>query len=250
MQCYGASIVHYRKRILSLAEYARRKQGSQEYHRMLKWRTGVLVALLPLVVNGMNVAACDTAPQKLHRTPHRRRRNRGIKGSHETDAQMPRGTEKNVNNDLKVLAEGGFSRVADTLLIVARDADVYAALRAEAAPNLPEMSADFSSRMPSLPLSGTRRTGGYAVEISRMANDAVRVSATSPEGGGMSAQVISSPYKIVIVPLASADENLSLEVGDVWKSSMRPYRVTDGKFTMSGGIAGEQKHSASAANCA
>jgi len=208
---------------------------------MLKWRTGVLVALLPLVVNGMNVAACDTAPQK-KATPNATSpppQSRNKKGSHETDAQMPRGTEKNVNNDLKVLAEGGFSRVADTLLIVARDADVYAALRAEAAPNLPEMSADFfKSNAVVAAFLGTRRTGGYAVEISRMANDAVRVSATSPEGGGMSAQVISSPYKIVIVPLASADENLSLEVGDVWKSSMRPYRVTDGKFTMSGGIAG------------
>ncbi len=209
---------------------------------MLKWRTGVMFALLPLVVNGLNVAACDTTTQKKAATnasssPPPQSKNK--KGVPEANAPAPRGTEKNVNDNLKVLAEGGFSRVADTVLIVARDADVYAALRAEAAPNLPEMNADFfKSNAVIAAFLGTRRTGGYAVEISRMANNAVRVSSTSPEGGGMSAQVISSPYKIVAVPLTSADAKLSLEVGDVWKSSMRPYRVTDGTFKMSGGIAG------------
>jgi hypothetical protein len=210
---------------------------------MLKFRTVLLIALLPLIVNGMNVAACDTATQKkaapnaASSSPPPQSKNK--KGVPEANAPAPRGTEKNVNNDLKILAEGGFSRVADAVLIVARDADVYAALRAEAAPNLPEMSADFfKSNAVVAAFLGTRRTGGYAVEISRVANDAVRVSATSPEGGGMSTQVISAPYKIVIVPLARADANLSLEVEDVWKSSMRPYRVDEGKFTMSGGIAG------------
>jgi len=211
---------------------------------MLKLRIGIFIALLPLVVNAANVAACDTTQSKKATpngtsspTPQQQsRNNKGVPGN---DTQTPRGTEKSVNNDLKVLAEGGFSRVADTLLIVARDADTYAALRADAAPNLPSMNADFfKSNAVVAAFLGTRRTGGYAVEISRVANNVIRVSATSPEAGGLSAQVISSPYKIAVVPLADANANLSLEVGDAWKSAMRPYRVTNGDFTMSGGIAG------------
>lgn len=207
---------------------------------MLKLRTGVLITLLPLIINGANVAACDaTQSKKATTNATSSPQPRNNKAASNSNAETPRGVEKAVNNDLKVLAEGGYSRVADTLLIVARDADTYAALRADAAPNLPELNADFfKSNAVIAAFLGTRRTGGYAVEISRGVNGVVRVSAISPEAGGMSAQVITSPFRIVAVPLTDANASLSLDVGDAWKSMMRPYRVTDGDFTMSGGIAG------------
>ena len=207
---------------------------------MLKCRTGVLIALLPLILNGANIAACDATQSKkatTSATPLPQSQNN--KAASNSDAGTERGVEKAVNKDLKVLAEGGFSRIADTLLIVARDAETYAVLRADAAPNLPELNADFfKSNAIIAAFLGTRRTGGYAVEISRGVNKVVRISAISPEAGGITAQVISSPYRIVAVPLTGTDANLSLDVGDAWKSMMRPYRVTDGDFTMSGGIAG------------
>ncbi len=210
---------------------------------MLKWRTGVLIALLPLIVNGANVAACDTTQSNKATTNAASSPARTNKAASNSNAETSRGVEKAVNkavnNDLKVLAEGGFSRVADTLLIVARDAETYAVLRADAAPNLPELNADFfKSNAVIAAFLGTRRTGGYAVEISRGVNGVTRVSAISPEAGGITAQVISSPFRIVAVPLTDVNASLSLDVGDAWKSMMRPYRVTDGDFTMSGGIAG------------
>jgi hypothetical protein len=56
----------------------------------------------------------------------------------------------------------------------------------------------------------------------------------------MSAQVITAPFSVVAVPVNSR-ASLAIEFGSAWRNSARPYRVTNGDFTMSGGITGRSE---------
>ncbi|MFN2455173.1 MAG: protease complex subunit PrcB family protein [Pyrinomonadaceae bacterium] len=210
---------------------------------MLKLRTVIIFALLPLIFNAASVAACDAAQKRrASGAKEKQRPSQEKSGIPMNKNRAPDGKENTVNGDVKILAEGGYGRVGEPVLIVARDTETYAALRSGLANSLPELSADFfKTNAVVAAFLGTRRTGGYTAQITRdAASGTVRVATTSPGEGQLSAQVISAPFKIASVPLA-ADENLALEMDDIWKQRLRPYRVSEGQFTMSGGIAGRRE---------
>jgi hypothetical protein len=54
----------------------------------------------------------------------------------------------------------------------------------------------------------------------------------------MTTQALSSPYKIVSVPIEN-ERSLQLDLGPAWSASQRPYKIASGEFTMSGGFAGQ-----------
>ena len=142
-----------------------------------------------------------------------------------------------MSGEMRVLAEGSHSRVADAFLLVARDAETYAALR-DLAGGLPEQSAEFfRTQAVVAAFLGTRRTGGYSVQIERAADGGVRVSESSPPADAMTTQALTSPFKVVSVSLGES-ETLLIQAAGAWEIMMRPYRVASGEFTMSGGIAG------------
>ncbi len=207
---------------------------------MLKSRSVIILTVLSLVLNTVSVAACGATQKRA--TPNAKQQASSRKSATPADnTTASRGGEKIVDGDVKVLSEGGFSRVGDALLIVARNPETYSALRSDLANNLPELNADFfKSNAVIAAFLGTRRTGGYSVNFTRDKGGVVRVTTVSPQAGELSAQVISAPFKIASVPLGN-DEKLKLEADDAWKTRMRPYHVTSGILTVSGGIAGRSE---------
>ena len=149
-----------------------------------------------------------------------------------------RGEEKTVSDEIKILSRGNYSNeMLESFVAVSRDAETYAALRALNA-QLPGLSADFFKRNAVVAaFLGQRRSGGYAVEITREAEGALRVSEKSPPKGAMTTMALTAPYHVV--SYATPEENpVRLSLGAAWQQAARPYRVVLGEFTMMGGFAG------------
>jgi hypothetical protein len=145
-----------------------------------------------------------------------------------------------MNGELKVLAEGGQSGVEDAFVAVARDAETYAQLR-ELASRLPEMSADsFKTNAVVAAFLGRRNTGGYAVRMTRATDGVIHLAQSSPPKGSMVTQAITTPFKVVSVPVTD-EQPLSLEMEGEWKTMTRLYRVSTGSITVTGGIAGSSE---------
>ena len=145
-----------------------------------------------------------------------------------------------VNSDLKTLGRGQHSNVSNAFIAVARDAEVYAALRSMVS-NLPDVEQNFfKSNAVVIAFLGQRPTGGYSIRFNRTAEGGLRIEENSPPKGSMSAQVITTPFSVIAVPLNN-QESLALDVGGAWRAMIRPYRITSGDFTMTGGIAGRSE---------
>lgn len=140
---------------------------------------------------------------------------------------------------LKVLGAGGYSAVNESFVFVARDAETYAALRALQA-DLPALGAEhFRANAVVAAFLGQRRTGGYAVRITREGG-VLRVAEGTPPKDAMLTQALTAPYQIVSVAVAE-EQPLALELDRTWTERQRPYRVTTGEFTRTGGIAGREE---------
>jgi len=140
----------------------------------------------------------------------------------------------------KVLAEGFHSSITRPFVGVVRDVETYEAL-VKLDGNLPRLDEEFfKTNIVVAAFLGERNTGGYSVEITRIEDGRIYVVERVPTKGVMVAQMITSPYKIVSVSLGGASP-LRLDFADAWWQKMRPYRVSSGNFTMSGGFAGMKK---------
>jgi PrcB C-terminal len=138
---------------------------------------------------------------------------------------------------MKVVAEGFHSSIDHAFVAVIRDAETYAEL-SKLAGNLPNLDVEFfKSNAIIAAFLGERNTGGYAVEINRDIAGEIHIIEKTPDKGMMVPQVITSPFKIVSVPLR-APSPLWFTLGDAWHRRMVQYKLTDGQFKMSGGIAG------------
>lgn len=204
---------------------------------MLGIRTSICVALLSLTINGASAAGCSTGAGEQSAQNKRQTKNRNA-----TPAPTPTPAERgNVKGEMKILSQGGQSRVYESFVAVARDAQTYAELR-RLDERLPELSADsFNHAAVVAAFLGERRTGGFGIEITRAPDGDVRIKESSPGEGMMTIQVLTTPYTIVSVPIEN-EQRLKLELDQTWKSSMRPYRITGGEFTMSGGFAGRSEN--------
>jgi len=163
-----------------------------------------------------------------------------VPACHEQQNKNDKTVVENKNNnsaELKTLAEGSQSSIADPFVAVIRDAETYGKLRKMEA-SLPKLEADFFRlNIVVAAFLGTRNTGGYGVEISRGENGKIRVAEKAPDKDAMTAQVITSPFKLVsFSPEGSTAVELS--VGETFQQRAQLYRISSGSFSLSGGFTG------------
>jgi len=102
------------------------------------------------------------------------------------------------------IAKGGISNVMEPRQVVIRSADEWTRLwHDHAGADAAAPPVDFGSSMVMGVFLGARNTGGYAVEITAVEQDAtgvvVRYTEAKPGRGAMLAQVITSPFHLVSV---------------------------------------------------
>ena len=138
----------------------------------------------------------------------------------------------------KIILEGSQSKVETPFIFVARDAETYALMRS-LVEGLPASSTIDFTKNAVVAFAGMRNTGGWQVAIRQQADQAV-VNLIAPPKDAMTAQIITYPFQIALVP---TDENqaLNLETTATWTNNIKIYRVSKGEFEYSGGIAGRGK---------
>jgi hypothetical protein len=206
----------------------------REQGHMFGIRTSIIVVLLSLALNGAGAVGCGTS------TEQQARQDKRAGNKNATPKPVPAGSE-NVSSDIKILTQGAYNSVSESFVAIARDAETYKELRSLDA-NLPVLTADaFNQTAVVAAFLGQRNTGGFGVEITRTADGAVRISEATPPPGSMTTQALTTPYKIVSMPVEN-ERPLRLELGQTWRDGMRPYKVASGEFTMSGGFAGRSEN--------
>lgn len=145
---------------------------------------------------------------------------------------------RNFREDFKVLSVGNQSNVEKPFIFVARDAQTYRQLR-NLVQDLPAANTiDFDSNAVIAAFAGTKPTGGYGVQIKKISQTNM-IDLISPPKGSMNIQIITQPYKVVLIPVKK-DKSLPLDSGANWANAMENFRVTSGNFEFSGGIAGRK----------
>ena len=105
---------------------------------------------------------------------------------------------------MTTIAKGGISNVMEPREVVVRSADEWTRLwHDHAGADAAAPAVDFGSSMVVGVFLGARNTGGYAIEITAVEQDAaaivVRYTENKPGPGAMLAQVITSPFHLVSV---------------------------------------------------
>ena len=203
---------------------------------MLRIRMSIFALLSSLALNGAGAAGCGTKRNEAQQNVNQSKNNNASNNNAMVTPTPLRGEER-VSDEIKILAGGAYGKVNDAFVVVARDAETYAALR-ELIDSLPQVEADFFRKnIVVAAFLGQRRTGGYSVEITLAENNRLRVSSTSPAAGSMTTQALTAPFKIVSVPDLE-HRSLAVEIGPAWNNETRPYRVSSGEFMTGGGFAG------------
>lgn len=145
--------------------------------------------------------------------------------------------QKTDSGEFKTLAESSHSAITDPFVAVIRDPQTYEKIRKLDA-SLPKLEADFF-RLNTVIAAflGTRNTSGYSVAISRSANGEIRVAEKAPPKDAMTAQVITSPYKLVSFSPAGTTA-VVLSLGETFQQRAQLHRISSGNFRLSGGFAG------------
>jgi hypothetical protein len=164
----------------------------------------------------------------------------GVPACHEQQNKNDKTVVENQNNssgELKTLAEGSQSSITDPFVAVIRDDATYAKLRTME-PSFPRLETDFFRlNVVVAAFLGTRNTGGYSVEISRVENGRIRVAEKAPPKNAMTTQIITSPFKLVSVA-SEGSTAVQLSVGAIFQQRAQLYRISNGTFNVSGGFTG------------
>ncbi len=116
---------------------------------------------------------------------------------------------QHVTPPLRSVDKGAQSAIEAARQVVARDADQWMEVWRAHSPNRPPPSVDFAREMVVGVFVGTRQTAGFAVEIPgyRDLGSAliVQYRETVPSRDAMTAQVLTSPYHLVVVPRRTGD---------------------------------------------
>ncbi|HZG53631.1 MAG TPA: protease complex subunit PrcB family protein [Pyrinomonadaceae bacterium] len=212
---------------------------------------GIALMLTTLALNATGAGACDVETREGATTTAGGQSKAKARTTPPPATPLPspvlageENLETKVGGEIKELAAGGYSSVYEPFIVVARDAQTYAALR-PLHDKLPELAADFfKSNAVVAAFLGQRRSGGYAVRITRDAGNAgsLRVSEKSPAKDAMTTMALTSAFRIVSV---SVDEEspLALALDATWQEAARPYKVGAGEFTRIGGFAGGRERS-------
>jgi hypothetical protein len=146
-------------------------------------------------------------------------------------------TSNDSTGDLKVIAEGSISPIKTSFVGVFRDAETYAALRAQAS-NLPELKADFfKSNVLIAAFLGERNTGGYSIAKVQQPSGKIRITEKAPPKDAIVNQMITSPFKLVSLP-TNGTPPVELSLDERFNQRAQLYRVNNGSFSVSGGFAG------------
>ena len=204
-----------------------------------KFRLPSVLALALALCGAASAAGCEPRPGDGQ--PGKSEANKQGPGAGAPAASPAAGGqgEQAVKTDggLKALGAGGYSKVLEPFVFVARDEQTYKELR-KLVGELPELKEDFfRSNAVVAAFLGQRRSGGYAVEIAREGEGALRVSEKSPPKDSIRTMALTAPYQIVSFP-ANDEDAVRLRLDPAWQQGQRPYRVVLGEFTMTGGFAG------------
>jgi hypothetical protein len=168
------------------------------------------------------------------RAMHERAENQ-LGGSANLLSEQTRSTA--TNKDIRQLAASERSTIAESFIIVARDAETYALLRQQVG-ILPEQSDEFfGSQAVVAVFLGQRPTGGFGIEITVAPDGSIRITERRPPKNAMVKMVLTAPSKVVAIP-AGPNESLSFSLDETWKDKFQSYRLTTGEITISGGIRG------------
>ena len=185
--------------------------------------------LIVLIILGLFVSCADA------QTKRRKRPNKTNVNTEKPVVKEPTNT-----GDLKILATALMGNVEEPLIYIARDAATYESLK-KMVPELPAANGiDFKKTAVVAAFLGTKPTAGFEVNFAKAANNSVRIETVNKAQGSMVAQVLTTPFKVALVP-ADEEKPLQLEIGAEWRNAMRIYRVSAGEFSFSGGFAPIQK---------
>lgn len=142
-----------------------------------------------------------------------------------------------ITNDFKILAEGNQSLIDKPFVFVAREQKAYSQLQ-NLVEGLPG-EIDFKNFAVVAGFAGERPTGGWSVEIRKSGNKML-VDVQSPRKDMMVTQMITSPFKVCLIPL---DKNggLPLEISTAYAKNFNIFQIKKGDFEFTGGIAGIRK---------
>jgi hypothetical protein len=140
--------------------------------------------------------------------------------------------------EIKTLAEGAYGKVEESFVVVAREEQVYRELRT-LVDGLPELAPEAFTRSAVVAaFSGTRSSGGFAIKIESGAGGRIVIEETTPPPDAMVTQALTHPFKVVSLPIGE-EEGIELELRGPWRGeSLKTFRVSSGRFTTGGGIAG------------
>lgn len=148
-----------------------------------------------------------------------------------------------LKDEYKVIAEGNSIDVEQPFIFVARDAETYSALQ-KLVFNLPRQDKSFfESNAIVAAFLGTKPTAGYSVQFKKGAT--IEIKAIEPPKGSLTADVITSPYKVVAVPVINDEttlQNLVLNTDNLWGCAWQSYKVTNGEMVQTGGFVPSEKH--------
>src|SRR5215208_7172685 len=110
-----------------------------------------------------------------------------------------------MTSTIRTIAQGDGSGIVRAGRTLVRDAAEWRALwAAHAGPDTPEPPVDFSSDMVAAAFAGERPQPGFTIEIGRARRDGhsltLVVSEHSPAPGGVAAQILVTPFHIVLLP--------------------------------------------------
>lgn len=157
-----------------------------------------------------------------------------------SDKKMPDETVlKSDNGELKIIAEGSYSKPEKPFIFVARSPETYAQLQ-NLAENLPlATEIDFGKATVVAAFAGTKNTGGYSVKINKMAGK-IAVDVAAPPKDAMTTQALTTPFQVALIPIEEGN-TLPLDVSGTLATAIETYKITSGEFEYSGGFAGIQK---------
>jgi hypothetical protein len=165
----------------------------------------------------------------------RRSRNRPL-----TTRATPKNGKEAMKSSYSVIAEGSQSDAEEPFIAVIREPSAYEELR-KTVKGVPARADDaFKTSAVVAAFLGQRSTAGFGISITTSSDGKLRIAETRPPNGAMLAQVITSPYKIVSVPLENPEAQVPIDSGDPWAFAGKAFEVTKGEFEMVGGFAGSR----------
>lgn len=209
-------------------------------------KTSLLIFCVILGFGALRADNCGKEKTSEPRNTNQSNANKVTNANAQTPTPVPTPARNGggANGEIRMLAQGTYGTVSEPFVLVARDREVYAALRA-LVDGLPELGADFfKSNAVVAAFLGTRNTGGYQLQISRAAQgdaSGLLISEQTPPAGAMLTQALTNPFAVASVPARDEDE-IRLQLRGRWAETLlRPYRVESGEFESSGGIAGRSQ---------